>query len=146
MPTPEDITRHHDAPSSDERSPWVEGYAPPPLEFEVEEYDAAWPARFEELAVGIRGALGDRILSLGHVGSTSVPGLPAKPVIDMDLVVADPSDEAAYIPALTELGYRHVVREPWWHADALVDADALRLRLRPFQIVTIRIARTGTSA
>ena len=60
-------------------------------------------------------ALGDRVLTLEHVGSTSVPDLPAKPVIDIDLTVADSSDEAAYVPALEEAGFALRIREPRWH-------------------------------
>ena len=63
----------------------------------------------------MRSVLGDRVLELHHVGSTSVPGLPAKPVIDADLVLADPADEASYVPDLQAAGFVHSVREPWWH-------------------------------
>lgn len=70
---------------------------------------------FEELATRIRAALGDVALSIEHVGSTSVPDLPAKPIIDVDITVQDPEDEGSYIPALVELGLVHTVREPWWH-------------------------------
>jgi len=65
-------------------------------------------------------ALGDRVLEIHHVGSTSVPGLPAKPVIDMDLVVADPTDEASYVPDLVAAGFHHTIREPWWHEHRLL--------------------------
>ncbi|KAK7995875.1 grpb/dephospho-CoA kinase [Apiospora marii] len=62
-----------------------------------------WASTFAALAQQIRDALGDgRALAVEHVGSTSVPGLPAKDVIDIDLVVADPSDEAAYVSRLEE--------------------------------------------
>ena len=60
-------------------------------------------------------ALGDRVLALEHVGSTSVPDLPAKPIIDIDLTVTDSSDEAAYVPALEQVGFVLQVREPGWH-------------------------------
>jgi GrpB-like predicted nucleotidyltransferase (UPF0157 family) len=82
---------------------------------EIAEPDPAWPARYGELAGLIRAALGWRALHLEHVGSTSVPGLPAKPVIDIDLTVADPGREQDYVPALEEAGFRLVIREPWWH-------------------------------
>ena len=54
-------------------------------------------------------------LAVEHVGSTSVPGLAAKPVIDVDLVVADSADEDAWLPPLEAAGFRLVIREPWWH-------------------------------
>ncbi|MFW5471834.1 GrpB family protein [Knoellia sp. CPCC 206450] len=73
-----------------------------------------WPRLFEADAALIRGALGERALGVDHVGSTSVPGLPAKPVIDILLQVADPADEDAYVPALVALGYWLQIREPEW--------------------------------
>jgi GrpB-like predicted nucleotidyltransferase (UPF0157 family) len=53
------------------------------------------------------------VLQLDHVGSTSVPGLAAKPVIDIDLTVADPGRERDYVPALEMIGFRLTIREPW---------------------------------
>lgn len=80
----------------------------------LEEYDQRWPARYEAEATAIREALGAKVLRLEHTGSTSVPGLAAKPVIDMLLLVADTADEAAYVPALEALGFTLRVREPDW--------------------------------
>ncbi|GGB69766.1 hypothetical protein N798_15810 [Knoellia flava TL1] len=80
----------------------------------LHEPDPAWARHFEADATLIRGALGERALSVDHVGSTSVPGLPAKPVIDVLLQVVDPADEDAYVPALVELGYWLQIREPEW--------------------------------
>jgi GrpB-like predicted nucleotidyltransferase (UPF0157 family) len=118
MPTNDEITRHDDEPPG--ADPWVDGRAGQPYEIQVVEYDDRWPADFASIDGRIRGALGDRVLELHHVGSTSVPGLPAKPVIDVDLVVADSGDEAAYIPDLVAAGFVHTVREPWWHEHRLV--------------------------
>jgi GrpB-like predicted nucleotidyltransferase (UPF0157 family) len=118
-PTDEEITRHHDSDRPDSDA-WVEGQVQTPYRIEVTEYDDRWPADFERVADRIRAALGDRALEVHHVGSTSVPGLPAKPVIDVDLVVADPADEAAYIPDLAAAGFVHTIREPWWHEHRLV--------------------------
>ena len=119
MPTNEEITRHHDDRPPPGASPWVTEPSPS-YRIEVVEYDDRWPADFEQVAARIRGALGDRVLEVRHVGSTSVPGLPAKPVIDVDLVVADPADEAAYLPELVASGFVHTIREPWWHEHRLV--------------------------
>src|SRR4051794_436397 len=125
MPTHEEITRHHDDPPPPGADPWVHGPAQP-YEIEVVEYDDSWPLDYDRVAARIRGALGDRVVELHHVGSTSVPGLPAKPVIDVDLVVADPADEPAYIPDLVAAGFVHTIREPWWHEHRLVKyADPL---------------------
>lgn len=76
------------------------------------DYDPAWPERFESERTRICAALGERVLRIDHIGSTSVPGLAAKPIIDIDLSVADPDDEAAYVPALERAGYVLRVREP----------------------------------
>ena len=102
------------------------GVVDAPYEIEVVEYDEGWPADYDLVAARIRDALGDRVLEIHHVGSTSVPGLPAKPVIDVDLVVADPADEPSYLPALRAAGFVHKIREPWWHEHRLVTwADPL---------------------
>lgn len=83
-------------------------------------YDPAWPAQFERLAALVRVALGDRDLLLEHVGSTSVPGLSAKPIIDMVLAVADSSDEGSYVPALEQQGFALRIREPQWFQHRLL--------------------------
>jgi GrpB-like predicted nucleotidyltransferase (UPF0157 family) len=79
------------------------------------ESDPAWPALFEREAARIRTALGERALLLDHVGSTSVPGLAAKPIIDVVVAVADSSAEASYAPDLKSAGYVLRVREPDFH-------------------------------
>jgi GrpB-like predicted nucleotidyltransferase (UPF0157 family) len=112
MPTFEEITRHSD-PDPDE-NPWVLG--PPASDpVTVVSYDPQWPQRYDTLAEQIRRTLGATVLDVEHVGSTSVPGLAAKNIIDIDLTVADPRDESAYVPALEKLGYVHVIREPSFH-------------------------------
>ena len=78
----------------------------------IAEPDPAWPAVFEAERRRLLDALGAAPLHVNHVGSTSVPGLPAKPVIDIDLVVADSAEEPAYLPQLEAGGYRLTVREP----------------------------------
>ena len=94
--------------------PWVEGAAAS-YDLELSEYDDQWPATYQRAADAIRRALGDTALVLQHVGSTSVPGLAAKPLIDIDLILADPDDEAGYVPMLERLDYVLRVREPWWY-------------------------------
>ena len=73
----------------------------------VVEYDEAWPALFEELATPVRAALADLRAEVEHVGSTAVPGLAAKPIVDIDVVVSSPADVAAAIERLRALGYVH---------------------------------------
>jgi GrpB-like predicted nucleotidyltransferase (UPF0157 family) len=83
------------------------------------DYSAEWPALFKREANRVRATLGDRVLMLEHVGSTSVPGLAAKPIIDMILAVADSADESAYVPAMESAGYVLRIREPEWHQHRL---------------------------
>jgi GrpB-like predicted nucleotidyltransferase (UPF0157 family) len=78
-------------------------------------YNPQWPGLYEREARRIRSVLGDRVLLLEHIGSTSVPGLAAKPIIDILLAVADPADEASYVAPLERAGYRLVIREPGWY-------------------------------
>lgn len=82
--------------------------------------DPTWPVTAEALVRDIRRVLGDTTLVLEHVGSTSVPSLAAKPVIDLVLTVPDPADEASYVPALEDLGYVLHIREPDWHQHRLL--------------------------
>jgi GrpB-like predicted nucleotidyltransferase (UPF0157 family) len=79
------------------------------------DYDADWPKKFETHAEIIAGALGRSALRIEHIGSTSVPDLAAKPIIDILVVVADSSDESAYLPQLESAGYALRVREPDWN-------------------------------
>nr|MBA3717845.1 GrpB family protein [Actinomycetota bacterium] len=87
---------------------------------ELVEYDPEWPELYRLEEGKIRNALGERALRVEHTGSTSVPGLAAKPVIDIVLVVADTTDEDAYVPALEEAGYVLRIREPDWFEHRLL--------------------------
>ncbi|KAF6831027.1 GrpB domain protein [Colletotrichum musicola] len=84
----------------------------PPLS--IEPPNPEWPVHFEHLKSRIVAALGPKVVSISHVGSTSVPNLPAKAVIDIDLTVPDPADEDAYAPALEAAGWEFLLREPEW--------------------------------
>ena len=81
-------------------------------EIVIADHDPAWAHRFVLLATGVRGALGTAVLGLEHVGSTAVPGLAAKPVVDALLLVRCVEDEDAYVPPLGPLGLVLRVREP----------------------------------
>lgn len=72
----------------------------------VVDYDPEWPRIFERLRARLLPALGDVALAIEHVGSTAVPGLAAKPVVDVDVVVRD-GDVRAGIERLESLGYVH---------------------------------------
>ena len=78
-------------------------------------YDPQWPELFRHEAEKITAALGHRALRIEHTGSTSVPGLAAKPIIDVLLVVLDSANEETYVPALERAGYTLRIREPNWH-------------------------------
>ena len=106
--------------------------AAPATGIEVTDPDPAWPRQYADLARRIREALGWRALRLEHVGSTSVPGLPAKPIIDIDLTVADPERENDYVPALEMIGFRLVIRTPWWYGHRALVADQPRCHLHVF--------------
>ncbi|HMK91661.1 MAG TPA: GrpB family protein [Thermoleophilia bacterium] len=111
-----------DRPShDDERDAYVAevtiGEIEPPADglVRLADPDPAWAARFAAAAAAIRAALGDRVLLLEHVGSTSVPGLAAKPIVDVLLVVGDSADEAGYVTSLEAAGYVLRIREPDWY-------------------------------
>jgi GrpB-like predicted nucleotidyltransferase (UPF0157 family) len=96
------------------------------------EYDAGWPARYAEQEARIRAALGEHAVEVHHTGSTSVPGLAAKDVIDVVLVVPDPADEPAYVPALEGAGYVFHLRERNWHRHRLFRESSPRVNLHVF--------------
>lgn len=75
---------------------------------EVVDYDPDWPRRYEEERDRIAAAIGDALLAIEHVGGTAVPGLPAKPVIDLMLGVEDIERAGPAVAALINLGYEYV--------------------------------------
>jgi GrpB-like predicted nucleotidyltransferase (UPF0157 family) len=83
------------------------------------DYDETWPELFAREAERIRAVLGGVEIQVEHVGSTSVPGLAAKPIIDIALTVPDSSDEPAYVPAMEAAGYVLRIREPDWYEHRL---------------------------
>ncbi len=105
------------------------------------DYDPAWPLLFAREADRIRGVLGDRVLLLEHVGSTSVPGLLAKPILDMLLVVADSADEAAYVEPLEAAGYVLRIREPDWHEHRLLKGPDTDVNLHVYTAGSREIER-----
>ena len=70
----------------------------------VVDYDSAWPGTYARWRHRIGAALGPAALGIEHVGSTSVPGLAAKPIVDIQVSVAALTDESAYVPQLEEIG------------------------------------------
>ena len=113
MPSRDEILSFDDAPPPPGTTPWV--VEPVSAEIDVAEYDPRWPAQAQEISETVSAALSQRALRIEHVGSTAVPGLAAKPVIDLDLTVADPADERNWLPLVQGAGFVLTVREPWWH-------------------------------
>ncbi len=102
--------------------------------------DPGWPTQFEAEATRIRAALGARS-EVHHVGSTAVAGLPAKPIIDIVLVVGDPADESAYVPALESIGFELRIREPDWHEHRMLGRPSGTVHLHVFGPACPEVAR-----
>jgi GrpB-like predicted nucleotidyltransferase (UPF0157 family) len=98
----------------------------------VQDYDPAWPGMYEREATRIAGALGDRVIQIEHAGSTSVPGLPAKPIIDLVLEVPNSAAESAYVPDLEAAGYILRVREPDWYEHRMFRTPGRDVHLHVF--------------
>jgi GrpB-like predicted nucleotidyltransferase (UPF0157 family) len=98
----------------------------------IVDYDPRWREMFAREAERIRVALGSGVLRLEHVGSTSVPGLAAKPVIDVLLVVTDSRDEDAYVPALEAAGYSLRIRETDWYDHRMFKGPDTEMHLHVF--------------
>jgi GrpB-like predicted nucleotidyltransferase (UPF0157 family) len=95
-------------------------------------YDPRWPGLFAREAGRIREVLGGAAMRIEHTGSTSVPGLAAKPIIDMLVVVADSAREEAYVPALEAAGYVLRIREPDWHEHRMFNGPDTVINLHVF--------------
>lgn len=108
------------------------------------DYDTAWPTLFQREAKRILAALGGSVMELEHVGSTSVPGLAAKPQIDIVLVVADSSNEPTYLPALEQQGYFLRIREPDWYQHRVLKGPDTNINLHVFSAGCVEIDRMLT--
>jgi GrpB-like predicted nucleotidyltransferase (UPF0157 family) len=104
-------------------------------------YDPRWPAMFDREASRIRAALASLAIRVDHVGSTSVPGLAAKPIIDIVLAVPDSADEAAYVPALEAAGYVLHNREPGWFEHRMFKGPDTDINLHVFSAGEAEIDR-----
>ena len=107
----------------------------------LHEYSPDWPTTFEEEARRIESALAGIEIDVHHTGSTSVPGLRAKPVIDITLAVPDSTDEDAYVPSLVEAGYEFLFREPEWFEHRLLKGLVPNVNLHVFTVGTPEIDR-----
>ncbi|MEV2274483.1 GrpB family protein [Nocardiopsis sp. NPDC049922] len=104
-------------------------------------YDPKWPYLFRRESERVGAALGDRVLLFEHVGSTAVPGLAAKPCVDLLLVVADSADESAYLPDLEAAGYSLVIREPHWYEHRVLKGPNVNLNLHVLTEGCVEIER-----
>ena len=80
--------------------------------YSIDPYDPGWPSRYEAESARVREALGEQLVRIEHVGSTSVPGLAAKPIVDIQASMRSMIPRADYVEPLRALGYRWVV-DPW---------------------------------
>lgn len=123
------------------RAATVGELAPLTTRIELLDYDPDWPRLFAREAARIRSILGHQVVRLEHVGSTSVPGLAAKPIIDMVLAVPDSSDESTYVPALEAAGYVLRIREPDWFEHRVFKGPDTNVNLHVFSDGCMEIAR-----
>jgi GrpB-like predicted nucleotidyltransferase (UPF0157 family) len=107
------------------------------------DYDPSWPALYAREEARIRSILGDRVLRIEHTGSTSVPGLAAKPIIDITMIVADVLDEPAYARDLEAVGYRIRIREqePEWYDHRVFKGPDTNVNLHVFSDGCVELER-----
>ena len=121
-------------------------YLQPPVRADgpirLAEPDPAWAAHYAWEEKRIRAALGPRAAQVEHVGSTSVPGLAAKPVIDIVLTVPDSSDEAGYLPDLEAAGYVLQFREPDWYEHRFLRDRNPDVQIHVFTVGSLEVERT----
>ena len=111
---------------------------------DLEPYNPEWPSMYLKLEGQIRDALGSKALMIEHVGSTSVPGLSAKPVIDVVLAVSHSADESSYVPSLERLGYVLRIREPDWFEHRLLKTSIFEGNIHVFSQACEEIGRMLT--
>jgi GrpB-like predicted nucleotidyltransferase (UPF0157 family) len=127
LPDPNDVAAYEEL---EQRR--IGGPEPLTRPVELRDYDPSWPERYAEHAARLREALGQRAVRIEHVGSTSVPGLAAKPIIDIVLEVPDTADEPAYVGDLEAAGYILRFREPEWFGHRLFQPDDHGVNLHVF--------------
>ena len=107
----------------------------------IVDYDPQWPELFRREADRIEAALAAHAVRLEHTGSTSVPGLAAKPIIDMLLVVQDSANEDAYVPTLEGIGYVMRIRETHWHEHRMLKGPGTDVNLHVLSFGCSEISR-----
>jgi GrpB-like predicted nucleotidyltransferase (UPF0157 family) len=128
------MTKPGEADQTLEEAPRADylGERPTYVPIVLADYDPQWPVLYEREQRRIRAILGERAVRVDHFGSTSVPGLPAKPIIDISLAVPDSSDEPAYVPDLEAAGYVLYLREPDWYEHRLFKGPDTDINLHTY--------------
>src|SRR5437588_5016760 len=111
-------------------------------EIKLLDYDPDWPKKFETHARVIAGALGGSALRVEHIGSTSVPGLAAKPIIDILVIIPDSANESAYLLRLEAAGYALRVREPDWNEHRMFRTPEKDVHIHIYSAGCLEIERT----
>jgi GrpB-like predicted nucleotidyltransferase (UPF0157 family) len=114
------------------------------LRIQIVDYDTEWPKKFETHARVIADALGRAALRIEHIGSTSVPGLAAKPIIDILVVVQNSADESAYMSRLESAGYILRVREPDWNEHRMFRTHEKDVHVHVYSVDCAEIQRVLT--
>ena len=99
---------------------------------QLSDYDPRWPVLFEREAERVRAALAGDARLVEHVGSPSVPGLAAKPIVDIVLAVPDSADEPSYVPRLEAAGYVLTIREPEWYEHRVFKGPDTNVNMHTF--------------
>ena len=110
----------------------IGGPQPLTAPIEIRDYDPEWPHLYQREEARIRSILRDRVIRIAHAGSTSVPALPAKPVIDIVLEVPDSAEESTYVPDMESEGYVLRVREPEWFEHRVLKGPDTNVNLHVF--------------
>jgi GrpB-like predicted nucleotidyltransferase (UPF0157 family) len=113
-------------------------------EIRIVDYDPTWPAKFEMHRGIIAKALGDVALQIEHIGSTSVPGLAAKPIIDILVVVENSANESTYLLQLGAVGYVLRVREPDWNEHRMFRTAEKDVHVHVYSVACREIERNLT--
>lgn len=116
---------------------------PTPVDGQVvlREYDPAWSGLFAAEATIVKQALVEKALLVEHIGSTAVPGLVAKPCIDILLAVADSAEEDAYLPQLDAAGFVLRMRHPDWNEHRVFKSERINVNLHVWSIGSAEIER-----
>jgi GrpB-like predicted nucleotidyltransferase (UPF0157 family) len=110
-------------------------------EIKISEYEYDWPNKFASHAEIVAKALRSSLLRIEHIGSTSVPGLAAKPIVDILVVVPDSADESAYLSSLESAGYVLRVREPDWNEHRMFRTPEKDVHIHIFSVGCPEIQR-----